>query len=164
MIVKSPRAGGQSIIIKSLLGIFDKIELTSPHSVTIPGSVHAWHSMHQKFGKLEFEQLFITAENYARNGFPLHEVEARTWKQNEKKLNKYENTKKIFLPNGSPPKFSEIFKNIPLANSLKKIGKLGAKAFYEGEISKDIINTLRVLGGFHDEEDFANQITIFSDT
>ena len=142
----------------------NKIELTSPHSVTIPGSVHAWYSMHQKFGKLDFEQLFITAENYARNGFPLHEVEARTWKQNEIKLNQYQNTKKIFLPNGRPPKFSEIFKNIPLANSLKKIGKLGAKAFYEGEISKDIINTLRVLGGFHDEEDFANQKTIFSDT
>ena len=90
----------------------NKIELTSPHSVTIPGSVHAWYSMHQKFGKLDFEQLFITAENYARNGFPLHEVEARSWKQNEKKLNQYENTKKIFLPNGRSPKFSEIFKNI----------------------------------------------------
>ena len=55
----------------------NKIEQTSPHSVTIPGSVHAWYSMHQKFGKLDFEQLFITAENYARNGFPVHIEEFR---------------------------------------------------------------------------------------
>ena len=33
----------------------DKIGLTSPYAVTIPGAVHAWHTMHQKFGKLDFE-------------------------------------------------------------------------------------------------------------
>ena len=34
----------------------NKIELTSPHSVTIPGAVHAWYTMHQKFGKLDFKE------------------------------------------------------------------------------------------------------------
>ena len=40
----------------------DKIGLLSPHSVTIPGAVDAWYEMHKKFGKLDFEQLFKTAE------------------------------------------------------------------------------------------------------
>ena len=57
-----------------------KIELTSPHSVTIPGAVHAWCSMHEKYGKLDFEEVLKGAENYARNGFPVHEVEAHSWK------------------------------------------------------------------------------------
>lgn len=47
----------------------NKIETTSPHSVTIPGAIHAWHSMHQKYGHLDFQELFITAESYARSGF-----------------------------------------------------------------------------------------------
>ena len=58
----------------------------------------------------------------------------------EEKLKKYNFTKNIFLPNGTSPKFSQIFKNIPLANSLNKISKMGAKAFYEGEIARDIID------------------------
>ena len=74
---------------KANLIILKKIKLTqigllSPHSVTIPGAVHAWFEMHKKFGKLDFEQLFITAENYARNGFPVHEIEAYHWKKMKK--------------------------------------------------------------------------------
>ena len=37
--------------------------------------------MHKKFGKLDFEQLFKTAEKYARDGFPVHEIEAYHWKK-----------------------------------------------------------------------------------
>ncbi len=51
------------------------IGLLSPHSVTIPGAVNAWYEMHKRYGKLEFEKLFITAEYYAREGFPVHEIE-----------------------------------------------------------------------------------------
>tara|TARA_Y100000590_G_scaffold272890_1_gene306401 strand:- start:2950 stop:4536 length:1587 start_codon:yes stop_codon:yes gene_type:complete len=141
-----------------------KIETTSPHSITIPGAVHAWHTMHKKFGKLDFEQLFITAENYARNGFPIHEVESISWKKNEQKLSLYPNTKKLFLNNGKSYKFGEIFKNIPLANSIKAIGKKGLKAFYSGDIAKDMVETLQSVGGLHTMEDFYNQQTIISKT
>ena len=58
------------------------IGLTSPHSVTIPGSVHAWCTMHEKFGRIDFNEVLNGAENFARNGFPVHEVEAIAWKEN----------------------------------------------------------------------------------
>jgi len=142
----------------------NKIDLLSPHSVTIPGSIHAWYSMHKKFGKLEFEQLFISAEKYAREGFPVYEIVSESWKKNIKKLSQYSSTKKIFLPNNSSPKFGEKFKNIRLARCLKIISKKGSKGFYEGEVARDIIKTLNELGGLHTEEDFFNQKTIFSNT
>ena len=47
------------------------IGLTSPHSVTIPGAVHAWCSMHEKFGRIDFKEVLNGAENFARNGFCL---------------------------------------------------------------------------------------------
>ena len=76
----------------------NKIGTNSPHSVTIPGAVHAWYSMHQKFGSLDFEELFITAENYARNGFPIHEVVARAWTENKDKLKQHPSSNSIFSP------------------------------------------------------------------
>ena len=75
----------------------NKIDLTSPHSVTIPGAVHAWCSMHEKFGKLDLEEVLQKAEDYARNGFPVHEVEAYAWKEKELKLKQNENSKKIIF-------------------------------------------------------------------
>ncbi|MDC6448060.1 gamma-glutamyltransferase family protein [Alphaproteobacteria bacterium] len=142
----------------------DKIGLLSPHSVTIPGAIDAWYKMHQKFGKIEFKKLFLTAENYARQGFPIHEIEAYYWKQNEEKLKKNKITKDEFLINNKAPNFATKFKNIKLANTLKIIGDKGSKAFYEGAITKDMVNSLNNLGGLHTEEDFYNQNTIFSDT
>ena len=77
----------------------NKIELNSAHSVTIPGAVHAWCSMHEKYGKLDFEEVLKGAENYARNGFPVHEVEAHSWKKNNSKLRNNTNSNKLFLKN-----------------------------------------------------------------
>ncbi len=142
----------------------DNIELTSPHSVTIPGAVHAWCSMHDKFGKLELEEVLKGAENYARNGFPVHEVEAFAWKEKEYKLKQNENTRKLFLKNNQSYKFGEIFKNIPLANTIKLIGKHKIKGFYESDITRDMVKTLNDIGGLHTEEDFLHQNTNFSST
>ncbi len=141
-----------------------KIELTSPHSVTIPGAVHAWHTMHKKFGKLDFEELLISAENYARNGFVVQKVESKSWKENEKKLNKFSTTANIFLKNGRAYKFGQLFKNIPLAETLKLLIKKGVEEFYSGYLARDMVQTLNCLGGSHSIEDFENQKTIISDT
>ena len=142
----------------------NKIETTSPHSVTIPGAIHAWHSMHQKYGNLEFKELFKSAENYARNGFPVHEVVAKHWFANTKKLSNHNITNSIFLKNGKSYNFGETHKNINLANTLNAIGKNGIKDFYNGYIAEDIVKTLNEVGGVHSVEDFNKQDTIFSDS
>ena len=72
----------------------DKVGLTSPHSVTIPGALDAWKNIHNDFGKLDFEELFLKAIDCARNGFKVTKVVANAWKKNEDKLLKDENSKK----------------------------------------------------------------------
>lgn len=142
----------------------NKISTMSPHSVTIPGAVHAWYSMHQKYGYLDFSELFKSAENYARYGFPVHEVVAKHWHSNTNKLKSHSVTNSIFLKNGNPYSFGQIHKNINLANTLKTIGKNGIKDFYEGYIAEDIVASLNELGGLHSIDDFQRQNTIFSRT
>ena len=124
----------------------ESIGLLSPHSVTIPGAVDAWYQMHKKFGNLEFEKLFANAIYYAREGFPVHEIEAFHWKKNEDKLRKNNIAKQIFLKNNKAPNFGKKFTNIQLADTLALIGKKGAKAFYEGEIARDMVKSLNKLG------------------
>ena len=142
----------------------NKIETTSPHSVTIPGAIHAWHSMHQKYGHLDFNELFKSAENYARNGFPIHEVVAKHWEINTQKLRHHKVTNSIFLKDGKPYSFGDTHKNIDLADTLKTIGGNGIKDFYDGYIAEDIVNSLNKIGGLHTVDDFKKQDTIFSDS
>ena len=78
----------------------NKIDLESPHSVTIPGAVHAWSTIHNDHGKLEFEQLFLKAIECARDGFNITEKVSKSWEKSQLKLSKNKNTKKIFLNNG----------------------------------------------------------------
>ena len=40
---------------------------------------------------------------------------------------------------------------------LRRIGREGREAFYEGAVARDIVNRLKELGGLHEEEDFAAQ-------
>ena len=141
-----------------------KIELESPHSVTIPGAIKSWESMHLDYGKLDFEKLFIKAIEYAEDGFAITEKVAENWRENAIKLNKNINTKKIFLKNGKSYKFAEKHKNPALANTLKRISKKGSKEFYNSDITEDIVQTLNELGGLHTIDDFNMQKTIKSKT
>ena len=142
----------------------DKIGLTSPHSVTIPGALNAWEKIHKEFGKLDFERLFLGAIDIAKNGHRVTKVVSNAWKNSLNKINGNENSKKIFLKDGRTYQENELMKNIALGETLEAISKKGSKEFYEGEIAKDIIETLNELGGVHTFEDFSKQSTIRSDT
>ena len=141
-----------------------KINLESPHAVTIPGALNAWSKIHEEHGKLDYERLFIKAIEYAENGFNISEKVSQSWKKNIIKLNNNKNTKEIFLKSGKNYDFTNKFFNQPLANSLKLISKKGSREFYEGSIAKDIVNTLKELGGVHTLEDLSVQNTLKSNS
>ena len=140
------------------------IDLESPHSVTIPGAIDAWSTIHSNHGKLEFRQLFLKAIEYAYSGFNVTEKVANSWKKEEKKLSRNYNSKKIFLNDGSSYNFTSQYRNELLAKTLEIISNKGPKEFYEGVIAKDIVESLNKLGGLHTVEDFSRQKTIKNKT
>jgi gamma-glutamyltranspeptidase/glutathione hydrolase len=63
---------------------------------------------------------------------------------------------KHYLFNGAAPKEGDVIKAPALAQTLKTIAAMGARAFYEGEIADDIVKTVAARGSFLTAEDFAN--------
>ena len=51
----------------------------------------------------------------------------------------------------------DTMRNPALAATLRRIGREGREAFYEGAVARDIVDRLKELGGLHEEEDFAAQ-------
>ena len=121
-----------------------------PLGVSVPGAVMGWWDLHQRFGKLPWEQLFQPAIGYARHGHPVAQVIAAEWyvPPNSSTLTsggKYPSALNGFLETFTvkdaasgkrrTPREGEIFRNPSLADTLEKVARGGAAEFYNGSIA-----------------------------
>lgn len=123
-----------------------EIEPTSVHAVTVPGAICAWETLSKAHGKFKFSELFKRAIEYAEEGFPVAPRVHKDWKEHEAKLRLHPATERTYLPGGKVPEVGQIVKFPALAETLKAIAAEGSKAFYQGTIAEDIIDTLEDLG------------------
>jgi gamma-glutamyltranspeptidase/glutathione hydrolase len=129
-----------------------------PLPVSIPGCVDGWAALHGRFGKLPLEQILAPAIRYAREGFPVTEVIALSWRPGPEAFKAYREFpgfEQTFMPDGRAPKHGETFRNEALANTLEQIAHGGRDAFYRGDIARRIDAFMREVGGFLRYEDLA---------
>jgi gamma-glutamyltranspeptidase / glutathione hydrolase len=125
------------------------------HSVTVPGAVDGWAKLHQRFGKLPWKDVFQPAIYFAEHGFPVTELIAEAWKEQEPKIQKDANAKRVLMPNGAAPAAGQVFRNPEMAAAYRALAQDGAAAFYKGAIAKAILKTSDRLGGKMDAADLA---------
>lgn len=124
-------------------------------TVTVPGTVDAWFSMHSRFGKLPMAKVLAPTIAYAEAGTPVPPVIAHYMANNLKRLDErakageveeFENARKTYFANGSA-KAGEVFKNPDLAKTLGMIAQGGRDAFYKGPIAQTMDAYMRRIGG-----------------
>lgn len=133
------------------------------HSVTVPGAIAGWLSLHDRFGKLPLSTLLAPAVSAARRGLLIGQQTATDWhsaywidRSVSGVAGSFAEFDKVFLPNTKPPGAGTLFHNRDYATSLEAIAKEGRSAFYgDGEIASKI---LKALGTHHaiTYEDLAN--------
>jgi gamma-glutamyltranspeptidase / glutathione hydrolase len=136
-------------------GIRD-IEVQTPHAVTVPGAVDAWCTLNREYGTRPLVELLEPAAQAAENGYIVTPRVAYDWHRLQWKL-RDPATAALFLPGGKPPVAGDRMCNPPLAATLRRIGRDGRAAFYEGAVMREIVGRLKSLGGLHEPEDFAAQ-------
>ena len=73
-------AKGQTIeLLKCAWGL-KEMPQEGIQSVTVPGAVSGWASLHKRFGKLPWSELFQPAIYFAEHGFPVTEMIGEAWK------------------------------------------------------------------------------------
>jgi gamma-glutamyltranspeptidase/glutathione hydrolase len=127
-----------------------------PLPVTVPGCVDGWFELHNKFGKLDMDEVLAPAIRYAREGFPLTELIAFYWGLSVPRLSKWPGFRDTFAPNGRAPSEGEVFKNPRLADTYERLAQRGRDEFYKGEIARKIGRYMKENGGFLSYEDLAN--------
>lgn len=132
-----------------------EIEAESPHAVTVPGAVAAWERLIADYGRLPLARALSPAVALAESGSCVPERLARDWGKQRDKLGRNAAATTLFLINGETPATGAVHKQLALAGTLRAISKYGAREFYQGEVARDLVATLRRQGGVHTAEDFS---------
>ena len=132
------------------------IDFQSPHAVVVPGCIAAWQKLSNDHGQKGLDACLQPAIKFAENGYPVHSVIAKAWKENADKLATDENSRQLFLSNGKPPKAGEIHHQPALGKTLRAVASRGEDAFYQGEVAERIVTYLQGRGGLHTLDDFAS--------
>jgi gamma-glutamyltranspeptidase/glutathione hydrolase len=146
----------RSRAVKGLIPSFGAI------SVSVPGAVDAWWTLHQRYGKLPWKDLLAPAAALAREGAPVSQNVAyylarslRSYTRPSAGIEEVENFRRTWSPAGRTPVEGEVFANPDLARTYDLIAAGGREAFYEGEIAERIESYFKRIGGWMTRADLA---------
>lgn len=136
--------------------------------VTVPGQPLAWFDIHNRFGRLSFEQVLAPAIQYAREGYPLSPVVAADWQQaidtfRALKAAEFAPWEQTFALNGFRPEAGATWRSEDQARTLEAIAHSNAEDFYRGDIAGKIDSFSRQTGGWLRFEDLAKHCTEWVD-
>ena len=125
-------------------------------SATVPGAVHAWETLSQRFGALPLGDVLAPAIRCAELGFPVTEVVAHYWDLSSRLgVLRNDAARASGLANGAPPRAGTWFRAPGLARILRDVADGGAEAFYRGDAARAIVATSRAEDGCFELDDLA---------
>ncbi|MEO1330842.1 MAG: gamma-glutamyltransferase, partial [Pseudomonadota bacterium] len=126
----------------------------SASSVTIPGAALGLHTLHARHGRLGFDRVAAPAIDAAETGVPIAPRVARDLASASAGL-QGPGAEKLKRPDGAPLGAGDLYRAPGQAEILRRMGREGPSAFYQGEVAEDMVAVLRASGGPHTLEDFA---------
>ena len=128
-------------------------------AVSTPGACDAWWSLHQKYGKLKWADLFEPAIGMAESGTPVPDIIAyymrlgmANFRKRRAEIEEIDNAIHTY---GDGPAAGGIFRNPDLARTYRMIAQGGRDAYYQGPIARTIDAYFKRIGGWLSAEDLA---------
>jgi gamma-glutamyltranspeptidase/glutathione hydrolase len=124
-------------------------------TVTVPGCVAGWAALHERFGRLPFEQCLAPAIEYAQTGYTVSTIVHRKWAAQADLLKAQPGFAEHFLPRGRVPQIGERFVHPAAEATLRRIAATRGRDFYEGETAARLVAHSTAHGGALSAADLA---------
>ncbi|GAA0337728.1 gamma-glutamyltransferase [Sphingomonas oligophenolica] len=131
-------------------------------SVSVPGAVDAWWTMHKRYGRLPWAGLFAPAIELAEAGAPMPDIIAYYVRRNLEgfrraggMIEETANAMRTYAPGGASPEPGGVFRNPDLARTYRAIAAGGRDGFYGGETARTIDAYFKRIGGWMTAADLA---------
>ena len=122
----------------------------------VPGSVAGFELAHKKYGRKSWAELVDPAVKLARDGFPVSYALARSLRDSAKLLERFPESKRIFLKGGAFYEMGDVLVQPELARTLERIAQQGSRGFYEGETARMLAAEMSKNGGLITLADLKN--------
>ena len=129
-------------------------------AVSTPGALDGWWTLHQRYGKLKWADLFGPAIHACENGDPTPQIIGYYIKRNMAAflrpgsgVEETANAVKTYSPGGVAPNEYDVRRNPDLAHTYRMIAEGGRDVFYDGPIAQTIDAYFKRIGGWLSAED-----------
>ncbi|HEY6376740.1 MAG TPA: gamma-glutamyltransferase family protein [Edaphobacter sp.] len=139
-------------------------------SVSVPGALDAWWTLHQRYGKLKWAELFEPAIHLGESGVPVPQIIAfyikrglANFTRQGSGVEETANALHTWAPSGQAPNEGQVFRNPDLARTYRMIAQGGRDAYYDGPIADTIDAYFKRIGGWLSKEDLRDQHAEWND-
>lgn len=145
--VETVNASGLSPALATPDNFADGIPARGAKSVSVPGVLEGWWTLHERYGRLPWARLLAPAIGHAKDGFAVWEKFARAIAANAELLGTDPGCRSFFMPRGAPLEPGATVRQPRLAQVLEAIACEGPRVFYDGEIAGAIDAFMQSSGG-----------------
>jgi gamma-glutamyltranspeptidase/glutathione hydrolase len=116
--------------------------------IGVPGEVEGLFELHRRFGRRSFADNAAPAVALAEQGYHVSDHLARLALAYHAQLNWSPQLHALFMPDGWAVGVGRRIVNRALAQTLRRLGTEGRKAFYEGNVALEMAQAAEETGGF----------------
>uniref|UniRef100_A0A8C1JTG2 Uncharacterized protein n=1 Tax=Cyprinus carpio TaxID=7962 RepID=A0A8C1JTG2_CYPCA len=133
--------------------------------IAVPGELHGYKLAHERYGRLNWSELFQPSIKLARDGFKIGKALAKAIKENEKDILKNAALCEVFCKSNTIILKENDYISFPkLAHTYEKIANYGISAFYNGLLTQGIVDDIKDQGGIITREDLMNYKPVLNES
>jgi gamma-glutamyltranspeptidase/glutathione hydrolase len=151
----------ETVRSRAVHGVIPKLGAVT---VSTPGALDAWWTLHQRYGRLKWSELLEPAIHLCEAGVPVPQIIGFYIKRNlaaftrtGSGVEETANATHTYAPSGRAPGEGDVFRNPDLARTYRIIAGSGRDAFYDGPIARTIDAYFKRIGGWLSADDLREQ-------
>jgi gamma-glutamyltranspeptidase/glutathione hydrolase len=153
---EAPRSASRNMYLDANGELKPESSTVGALAAGVPGTVAGLALAEQKYGKLGLARVLAPAIRLASRGFPVSYALSESFRGDERVLEKFDASRRIFLRGGKLYAPGEMLRQPELARTLKEIARRGPERFYRGRIAQQIVRTMQRYHGLITLDDLAN--------
>ncbi len=153
---KAPLAAFKDMYLDKNNNIINNLSTEGALAAAIPGMPAGMIHLAKKYGRLALKDSIAPAIRYASEGFIVSNHYLKSIKKKLALIKKNPTAAKILLDKGNLPTKGYLLKQPDLANTLQQIANKGKAGFYQGDIAKNLISSVKKMGGIWTQKDLDN--------